>query len=658
MRHFLKALSLPVLGSVAALVWGLSQEKSRDLIMTPAPSAAIKAGSGYEHSYALVIGIDHYSNLKDKDLNFAVADAKEIARTLHEDYGFQIIPLYDKDATLKNIRARLRSLADPKKVNRDDRVLIYFSGHGQSITVGRRDVAYLIPSDARLTVEANPNWVEYSKSCLSDTEFNQDMGKIPAKHVAVIADACFSGRLASTELPGSGGSRSILEDAAPSLMKLRAHEVLAACGKGQVAQEWDGHGIFTAELLKELERRKKSNEKFSLMNLWSDLQPSVAAAVAKAKKNPQVPQYSRLDSEGAFLLYKKAPDPVVMPYGPLDAQGTQEPSEKPASPAGFSPVATCMTEGPVANITFSPDRSEIAVTGFDGSLSLCGVQKGTLLRQIDPEPDTLVRISPNWKMIFTFRIERHGGETVGWLGATDRSGKQDYGGEAISMPAGAVVEDMVATDNGVVICGAWTKDGEQPGQQGYYTVWQPPGRPQIHMGLPPLRKAAISADGLIVALFGEPTSATRPAQVYLTDAGSPKTTKIDMPWSMVTDLAVTRDSKKGFLLAVTCADRNEDESVLVKGTLVYAIPQDFLAEKAEATYKTGYQFMHVTGLTAGGRQIFGWSEAMGGTYVLRSDLASRKDVESPGSPMWPDATGAWVATADPDGQVTIYRKAG
>jgi hypothetical protein len=56
----------------------------------------------------------------------------------------QILTLSGRKATKRNIQ---RLLVDrlPQKVGQNDRVIIYFSGHGKDESVGGREVGYLIP---------------------------------------------------------------------------------------------------------------------------------------------------------------------------------------------------------------------------------------------------------------------------------------------------------------------------------------------------------------------------------------------------------------------------------------------------------------------------------------------------------------------------------
>ena len=97
-------------------------------------------------AWAVVIGIDSYQYAQR--LKYAVADAKGVARLL-DDQGFQTTTLYDAQATRRAIVSELGGKL-LKKVTSQDRVLIYYAGHGVEQRVeGERSWAISFPSMAR-----------------------------------------------------------------------------------------------------------------------------------------------------------------------------------------------------------------------------------------------------------------------------------------------------------------------------------------------------------------------------------------------------------------------------------------------------------------------------------------------------------------------------
>lgn len=91
------------------------------------PSAA-----GAAHSYAIVIGISHYEHSHWPALPNGRPDAEQVA-ALFEGQGFQVRAFLDQNATVAQIDAYIEDELAPH-LQVDDRVLFFFSGHGQTRT--------------------------------------------------------------------------------------------------------------------------------------------------------------------------------------------------------------------------------------------------------------------------------------------------------------------------------------------------------------------------------------------------------------------------------------------------------------------------------------------------------------------------------------------
>jgi len=129
--------------------------------------------------YALVIGNNNYQNLPK--LVSAKNDAQEVARILKIVYGFSVELLIDANRTdilvaLSNLRWNL--------TNRDN-LLIYYAGHGWLDK--EADEGYWLPTNAEKDIMIN--WI-------SNSSITATLRAIRAKHVLIIADSCYSGKLA------------------------------------------------------------------------------------------------------------------------------------------------------------------------------------------------------------------------------------------------------------------------------------------------------------------------------------------------------------------------------------------------------------------------------------------------------------------------------
>ena len=99
----------------------------------------------YSESYALVVGINRYPDGGAfRSLTFAVPDAEAVRGLLVGVYGFpdgNVTLLTDRTDSKPTRRAILAGLSKLSQVrSRDARVVLYFSGHGQTADISREDV--------------------------------------------------------------------------------------------------------------------------------------------------------------------------------------------------------------------------------------------------------------------------------------------------------------------------------------------------------------------------------------------------------------------------------------------------------------------------------------------------------------------------------------
>ncbi|WP_349238173.1 polysaccharide deacetylase family protein [Rhizobacter sp. SG703] len=263
------------------------------------PDAALAASADalYRDSHALVIGIDQYA--KWPQLHHAVRDARAVRETLVTRFGFKaenVTALYDGEATRANILRVLNDkLADAKKVRRDDRVVVFYAGHGgtRKLTSGR-DVGYLIPVDAALA--------DFASDAISMPQLQEVAEAISAKHVLFMVDACYSG-LGLTRGGGAGSSANFLADNARRL----GRQMLTAGGADQqVADDGPaGHSVFTWTLLQALNGKADLNGDGVVTG--TELAAYVAPSVAAIAR--QTPAFGSLPgSEGGEFVFELPAD--------------------------------------------------------------------------------------------------------------------------------------------------------------------------------------------------------------------------------------------------------------------------------------------------------------------------------------------------------------
>ncbi|MGA2436007.1 MAG: tetratricopeptide repeat protein [Bryobacteraceae bacterium] len=221
---------------VIAPLWAAAQQQ-RDLRVekdVPAAAQAQPKTQAIPRGYALVVGIAAYKNLPEKfQLHYPERDAEAMYSVLISPEGGNfpaenVHRLTGARATLSNLRHELEDWL-PNAAKEDDRVVIYFAGHG--FVFGGK--AYLAPYD-------------FDVNRVSATGYAMDDlgavigGKIKAKWKVLFADACHSGAIAPEDNQQINGTLLNLNRSLFALTASRDRE------QSFESPDWGGgHGIFT-----------------------------------------------------------------------------------------------------------------------------------------------------------------------------------------------------------------------------------------------------------------------------------------------------------------------------------------------------------------------------------------------------------------------------
>jgi uncharacterized caspase-like protein len=257
----------------------------------------------YNKSYAVIIGIDQYPNLKfDEQLAYAVRDAKGVEQVLRKNFKFdKIITLYNKDASKDSIMKVL--LGDlSREVTDQDAVFVFWASHGYTEKTSFGDIGYLIPYDGTF------NTSELYKNISMTTLKNDISQKIPAKHVFYVMDACYSGLLATTR----GTTRKSARDYSyiQEITREKVRQVLTAGDKGQEVLDGGprGHSVFTGRFIEFLE----GADDFVTATEISTMLREKVFSDARSRNHTQTPKYGELFGVGDFVfvpsLEQKAED--------------------------------------------------------------------------------------------------------------------------------------------------------------------------------------------------------------------------------------------------------------------------------------------------------------------------------------------------------------
>ncbi|MBS4049932.1 MAG: caspase family protein [Methylomonas sp.] len=230
--------------------------------------------------YALIIGNNDYKAYPD--LQTPVTDAKSLEVLLRERYGFKTKILLN--ANRHAIMSALNELN--QKLTEQDNLLIYYAGHGEIDQ--KSQSAYWLPVDSEAGNTAN--WI----SSQSITEY---LSIMPAKHIMVVADSCYSGALtgsAVARLP-EGMDAAKRERWLKAMNSRKARTVLTSGGVKPVMDQGGGsHSVFANAFLKVLRGNKRVIEDY---DIFRDVANQVRVSASKAGFD-QTPQYAPLQHAG------------------------------------------------------------------------------------------------------------------------------------------------------------------------------------------------------------------------------------------------------------------------------------------------------------------------------------------------------------------------
>jgi len=241
----------------------------------------------YNNSWALIIGINTYPRAP---LSYARNDAEAIQKILLEKFNFSeenVSLLIDEKATRSKILDSFLKLAKDD-IGPNDRIFMFFAGHGYTQTGRRGEVGYLVPVDGDLSNLASLiRWDELTR--------NADL--IAAKHILFIMDACYGG-LAITRLIKPGSMRFL-----KNMLQRFTRQVITAGKADEVVADSGGpipgHSVFTGHLLQGLEGKAATPDGIICAN---GLMAYVYEKVAKDLNSRQTPHFGYIDGDGDFIF--------------------------------------------------------------------------------------------------------------------------------------------------------------------------------------------------------------------------------------------------------------------------------------------------------------------------------------------------------------------
>ncbi|MEZ4958362.1 MAG: tetratricopeptide repeat protein [Saprospiraceae bacterium] len=237
------------------------------------------------HTYAVVVGISDYQDSDIPDLRFADRDAEAFANFLRSPAGGSLDGdhlqlLTNEHATGAQIFTALDWLID--EVQEGDRVIIYFSGHGDVESKRISQPGYLLGWDAPARVYA-------AGGTMNIRDFQDYVSTLSVNNrgnVLVITDACHSGKLSGSGIDGAQLTNQ-------NLARQYQNEVkILSCQPNEYSiegEQWGGgRGAFSYHLVDGLYGMADGNADgaVNLLEIGRYLQDKVTSEVAPQSQVP------------------------------------------------------------------------------------------------------------------------------------------------------------------------------------------------------------------------------------------------------------------------------------------------------------------------------------------------------------------------------------
>ena len=162
---------------------------SRGIVPVPVKDKGGKQVLLYRESHALIIGASAYTE-GFQPLPGVKKDVAEVRNAL-EANGFHVVVVMDTKR--EQMQKAFDDFIQEYGQDSDDRVLVYYAGHGHTLTFkDGREMGYIVPVDA-----PNPNRDErgFRAKAMDMQQIEVYAKRIQSKHALFLFDSCFSGSI-------------------------------------------------------------------------------------------------------------------------------------------------------------------------------------------------------------------------------------------------------------------------------------------------------------------------------------------------------------------------------------------------------------------------------------------------------------------------------
>jgi len=246
-----------------------------------------KTNAKNANTFVVIIANEHYDESEHiSHVPFAINDGKMFRQYCEQVLGVpenNIREVYD--ATNGKMKRQINWLAEVAQEFTNPNIIFYYSGHGMPDE--KNNTSYILPVDGFLSDVS---------TCYKLDDLYTTLGAMPAVHITVFIDACFSG--------SNRGSGSLAKNAKGVACKAlpgspKGNMVVFSAAQGdETAYPYEAkqHGMFTYYLLKKLQETKGD---VTLQELGDYITTNVKQQSLTANSKKQTPSVRASDAIGS-----------------------------------------------------------------------------------------------------------------------------------------------------------------------------------------------------------------------------------------------------------------------------------------------------------------------------------------------------------------------
>jgi len=226
----------------------------------------------YRYSYALVIGIDNYTQGWPR-LSNAIRDARLLAEELQRK-GFEVTLKTDLNSS--ELEGALKEFFIIKGEAPEARLFVWFAGHGHTID----GEGFLIPADAPMA----ENGALFRFKALSMRRLGEYVRLAQSKHAFVVFDSCFSGTIFTSQ-------RSRPPAAVTRATILPVRQFLSS---GDAQQQVSDDGMFRKLFIRAIRGEERADANGDGYLTGSELGMFLTDRLTNLTRSSQTPRYGKL----------------------------------------------------------------------------------------------------------------------------------------------------------------------------------------------------------------------------------------------------------------------------------------------------------------------------------------------------------------------------